>query len=84
MGETVSDNWNLLGCLQVDIDTPHVSVTKLRQVSTGVTVSRLDTGRIVLSAHKDHRRVLVELSKEECRTFANRILEFLAADAAAR
>ena len=43
----------------------HVSILKPEVVSTGLSLCRVNSGQIVISAHCGEQRILVELSEEE-------------------
>lgn len=55
----------------------HASITKLRTASTGVTVSRLKSGRFSLSAHYGDRRVIVEMDADELVRFTKELQELV-------
>ena len=55
-----------------------VSVVKVRQVSNGVTVSHLQSGEFALSAHDGEHRAIVQMTGEELRDFAKRLLLLVA------
>ncbi len=55
------------------VERQSVSITKARIVSTGVTISRLKSGRFAISAHDGNRRVIVELSDAEAQHFAREL-----------
>lgn len=58
--------------------TSSVSVVKERTVSNGVTVSRLKSGEFALSVHDGDRRAIIELSADELREFATRLVAWAA------
>jgi hypothetical protein len=43
-------------------------------VSSGVSVCRTNDGQVVLSAHDDNQRIVLEISDEECARFARDLL----------
>jgi len=47
-----------------------VSIVRVREVSNGVTVSRLVSGDYAIAAHDGDRRVIVTATAEELREFA--------------
>lgn len=56
-------------------DGSGISITKLREVSHGVTVSRLHSGEFAIAAHDGDHRVLIDVSAHELREFATRLLQ---------
>ncbi len=53
------------------------AITKLKMVSSGVTISRLHSGQFALSAHSDDKRVIVDLSDDECRDLVRQLREMV-------
>ena len=54
-----------------------VSLLKPKFVSAGMSVCRVKTGQIVFSVHQDGKRILLEVSEEECAAFASSLANFL-------
>lgn len=63
----------------VDMSASRTSAgfSKLKSVSSGVTVCRLKSGTLVLSAHVDATRVLFDITEKECRRFVSELHELL-------
>jgi hypothetical protein len=53
-----------------------VSLLKPKVVSAGISVCRVNTGQIVISAHEDKQHILLEVSEEQCVNFAKELLAF--------
>jgi hypothetical protein len=53
-----------------------VSILKPKSVSAGLSVCRVNSGEIVVSAHEGAQRILLEISLDECVDFAGRLTAF--------
>lgn len=54
-----------------------VSIVKVREVSNGVSVSRLHSGGFALSVHDGDRHAVVDVTGDELRDFARRLLQLV-------
>ena len=55
------------------MDKTLASITKMRQVSNGVSLCRLTSGAFALAVHDGGTRAIVELSDEELRRFLDEV-----------
>jgi hypothetical protein len=56
------------------MDDEVISVLKPELVSKGLSVCRVKSGAIVISAHRDEQRILFELSEREFADFSAKLL----------
>jgi hypothetical protein len=52
-----------------------VSILKPKIISRGLSVCRTNDGQVVISAHEDKQRILLEVSERECISFAEKLLD---------
>lgn len=55
----------------------YAGFAKSKAISCGVTVSRLKSGKLVLSAHSGDIRVLFDVTEDECRRLAFELRDML-------
>lgn len=53
-----------------------VSLLVPKFVSAGISICRINTGQIVISAHEDRQHILLEISDEQCLNFAKELSAF--------
>jgi len=53
-----------------------VSLLSPKVVSAGISVCRVNTGKIVIGVHGDKQHILLEVSDEQCLSFAKELLSF--------
>ena len=74
----------MLETVDMRTSTPRVAaITKLKTVSSGVTICRLRSGQFALSAHSDDKRVIIDLSDDECRDLVRQMQDLIGGDALA-
>ena len=52
---------------KINNEINHLSFTKLKEVSNGITVSKLFSGQLVISVHEGNQRVLIEIHQGDAR-----------------
>jgi len=55
------------------MDDGSISVLKPEIISKGLSVCRIKSGEIVISAHRDEQRILFELSESEFAAFSAKL-----------
>jgi hypothetical protein len=55
------------------MDDGPISVLKPEMVSKGLSVCRIKSGEIVISAHRDEQRIIFELSAQEFVDFSKKV-----------
>jgi hypothetical protein len=53
------------------------SILKPKLISVGLSVCRVNSGAIVVSAHEGEQRILLEISEAECDAFIRQLEELL-------
>jgi hypothetical protein len=55
------------------MDYEPISILKPEVVSRGLSVCRIKSGEIVISAHRDEQRIIFELSSQEFVDFSEKV-----------
>lgn len=61
----------------IHVDESAISMTKVHEVATDLTVCRLRSGAFTLTLRDGERRVIFDLSADELRALAAHLMEFV-------